>query len=100
VVFTYSYNDPTESVSSTVVGNNFGGTVTVSASTTHLNPTTSTINFAPWAFSTAPSGVSCIAQTWGSNLAPYTIAENTTSVEFGFGSTIAGGKYDYNCLPR
>jgi hypothetical protein len=97
VVFTYSYNDPTESVSSTVSGNNFGGTVTVSAATTHLSPTTSTINFAPWTFQNAPSGVSCVAQTWGSSLAPYTIAENTSSVEFGFGSTIAGGKYDFNC---
>ena len=100
IVFTYSYNDPTESVSSTVSGNNFGGTVTVSAATTHLSPTTSTINFAPWAFQNAPSGVSCNATTWGSSLAPFIIAENTSSVEFGFGSTIAGREYDYNCLPR
>ena len=100
VVYTYSYNDPTENVSSTVSGNNFGGTVTVSASTAHLSPTTSTINFAPWTFQNAPSGVSCNATTWGSSLAPFIIAENTSSVEFGFGSTIAGGKYDYNCLPR
>jgi hypothetical protein len=95
VVFTYSYNDPTESVSSTVSGNNFGGTVTVSAATTHLSPTTSTINFAPWNFPV--SGVSCTANTWASSLAPFILAENTTSVEFGFSSTIAGGKYNYLC---
>jgi hypothetical protein len=98
VVYTYSYNDPTENVSSTVSGNNFGGTVTVSAATTHLSPTTSTINFAPWNFPV--SGVSCTANTWASSLAPFILAKNTTSVEFGFGSTIAGGKYDYICNAR
>jgi hypothetical protein len=95
VVFTYSYNDPVENVSSTVSGNNFGGTVTVSAATAHLSPTTSTINFAPWNFPV--SGVSCTANTWASSLAPFILAKNTTSVEFGFGSTIAGNKYDYQC---
>jgi hypothetical protein len=95
IVYTFNYNDPTENVSSTVSGNNFGGTVTVSAATAHLSPTTSTINFAPWTI--APTGVSCMANTWASSLAPFILAENTTSVEFGFGSTIAGNKYDYQC---
>jgi hypothetical protein len=95
IVYTYSYNDPVENVSSTVSGNNFGGTVTVSAATTHLSPTTSTIIFAPWNFPV--SGVSCTANTWASSLAPFILAKNTTSVEFGFGSTIAGNKYDYQC---
>jgi hypothetical protein len=89
------YTQGAENVSSTVSGNNFGGTVTVSATTTHLSPTTSTINFAPWTI--APTGVSCRATSWASNLSPYILAENTTSVEFGFGSTIAGNKYDYQC---
>jgi hypothetical protein len=89
------YMQSAENVSSTVSGNNFGGTVTVSAMTTHLSPTTSTINFAPWTI--APTGESCTATTWASNLSPYILAENTTSVEFGFGSTIAGNKYDYQC---
>jgi hypothetical protein len=38
-----------------------------------------------------------MANTWASSLAPFILAENTTSVEFGFGSTIAGNKYDYQC---
>jgi hypothetical protein len=89
------YTQGAENVSSTVSGNNFGGTVTVSATTAHLSPTTSTINFSPWNFPV--SGVSCMANTWASSLAPFILAENTTSVEFGFGSTIAGNKYDYQC---
>jgi hypothetical protein len=93
--YTYTWSAPSESVSSTVSGNNFGGTVTVSAATTHLSPTTSTINFAPWNFPV--TGVSCTANTWASSLAPFILTETTTSVEFGFGSTIAGNKYDYQC---
>ena len=93
--YTYTWSIPSESVSSTVSGNNFGGTVTVSATTTHLSPTTSTINFAPWNFPV--TGVSCTANTWASSLAPFILTETTTSVQFGFSSTIAGGKYDYQC---
>lgn len=97
IVYTYSYNNPTEQVTSTVAGNNWGGTVTVSATTTHLSPTTTTINFAPWPF--VVNNVSCDSITWGSSLAPYVIAESSASVEFGFGSTIAGNKYNFKCQP-
>jgi hypothetical protein len=93
--YTYTWSSPSESVSSTVAGNNFGGTVTVSAPTTHLDPTTSTINFAPWNFPVA--GVACTANAW-SLFTPSIVSETTSSVQFLFSSAIAGNKYNYACV--
>lgn len=95
--YSYTWSFPVESVTSTIVGNNNASEVTVGASTIHLNPTSSILIFAPWAFPV--SSTVCEAQSIGTNLSPYVLYESATSVEYTFSSNITGDSFNSLCDP-
>ena len=90
LVLNYTYG--TENVTSTVTGTNFAGTISVSATTMHLNPTTLTMNFTN-AFLNTPS---CIVTPFNQVTASIG-SVSTTSVTFNFSSGMGGQKFSYTC---
>ena len=85
----------TEQMQFTIVGTNMDFTVSVPASTTDLNPTEITVNFAATpSFFNAPI---CVASMLNSTTTPYIISESTSSVVFGFNQPISGSSFNGLC---